>query len=75
MALAISKIIQALKSTCLPMYPEVPDDADQAKLGAGTGRSKKGNQNKHLSETEFTAGYTFLGTPILGTCDRKVKPD
>lgn len=33
--------------------------------GAGTGRSKKGNQNKHLSETEFSAGYTFLSTHII----------
>lgn len=44
---------------------EVLDYRDQGKLGAGSGGSEKGNQNKHLSETAFTVGYIFLGTHIL----------
>lgn len=44
---------------------EVLDCRDQGKLGAGSGGSEKGNQNKQLSETAFTVGCIFLGTHIL----------
>lgn len=45
---------------------EVLADGDQEKLGAGSQGNKKGNQNKHLSETVFTDGHTFLGADVLG---------
>lgn len=38
----------------------VPDDGDQGRLGAGSGGSEKGNQNKHLSENSV---YCWIDIP------------